>query len=53
MISMGTAIALSCDVTCAFRALTSVVVDYTIILQHCDLFLGIFMLLALIFIEHR
>jgi predicted transcriptional regulator len=35
-LSMGAAIALSCDVTCAFRALTSVVVDYTIILQHCD-----------------
>jgi hypothetical protein len=45
MISMGVAIALSCDVTCAFRALTSIVVGYTIILQHCDHCLGLIMVL--------
>jgi hypothetical protein len=34
--SHGAAIALSCDVTCALRAMTIIVVDYTIHLQHCD-----------------
>jgi hypothetical protein len=34
VISMGAVIALSCDVTCALRAMTIIVVDYTIILQH-------------------
>jgi hypothetical protein len=46
VISMGAAIALSCDVTCALRAKTIIVVDYTIILEHCDQCLGPFMLLA-------
>jgi hypothetical protein len=49
VISMEAAIALSCDVTCDLRA---IVVDYTIILRHCDQCLGPFMLIAWIFIEH-
>jgi hypothetical protein len=36
---MGAAIAQSCDVTSALRAMI-ILVDYTIILQHCDQYLG-------------
>jgi hypothetical protein len=40
------------DITCDLRAKTITVVDYTIILEHCDKCFGPFMLLAWIFIKH-
>jgi hypothetical protein len=50
VISMGTANARSCDVT---RGKTIIVVDYTIILEHCEQCFDPFMLLAAwIFINH-
>jgi hypothetical protein len=34
ILSMGSAIALSCDVTSALRPVSIIVMDYTIIVQH-------------------